>query len=71
MAFLNFWVFAVFTGYFVILIGIAVVRSRQMRDMSGYVLGSRRMSPFTSALSARSSAVSSGAMLVLSALAFR
>ena len=70
MSFLNFWVFAVFTGYFVILISIAVVRSRQMRDMSDYVLGSRRMSAFTSALSASSSAASSGAMLVLPAIAF-
>jgi sodium/proline symporter len=70
VAFLNFWVFAVFTGYFVILIGIAVVRSRQMRDMSDYVLGSRRMSAFTSALSASSSAASSGTMLVFPALAF-
>ena len=67
MAFLN---FSVFTGYFVILIGIAVVRSRQMEDMSDYVLGSRRTSAFTSALSASSSAVSSGSMLVVPALAF-
>ena len=70
MAFLNFWVFLVFIGYFVILIGIAVVRSRQMREMSDYVLGSRRLSAVTSALSAGSSAVSSGVMLVFPALAF-
>ena len=33
MTFLNFWVISVFAGYFAILIGIAVVRSRQMREV--------------------------------------
>ncbi len=70
MTFLNFWVISVFAAYFVVLIGIAVVRSRQMREMQDYVLGSRRLSAATSALSAGSSAVSSGSMLVVPALAF-
>ena len=70
MTFLNFWVISVFAVYFAILIGIAVVRSRQMREMQDYVLGGRRLSAATSALSASSSAVSSGSMLVVPALAF-
>ncbi len=70
MTFLNSWVLSVFAAYFVVLIGIAVVRSRQMREMQDYVLGSRRLSAATSALSAGSSAVSSGSMLVVPALAF-
>ena len=70
MTFLKFWVICVFAAYFAILIGIAVVRSRQMREMQDYVLGSRRLSAATSALSAGSSAVSSGSMLVVPALAF-
>ena len=70
MVFLNFWVISVFAAYFAILIGIAVVRSRQMREMQDYVLGSRRLGAVTSALSASSSAVSSGSMLVVPALAF-
>ena len=70
MTFLNFWVISVFAAYFAILMGIAVVRSRQMREMQDYVLGSRRLSAATSALSASSSAVSSGSMLVVPALAF-
>ena len=70
MTFLNFWVLSVFAAYFVILIGIAVLRARQMREMQDYVLGSRRLSAVTSALSASSSAVSSGSMLVVPALAF-
>ena len=70
MVFLNFWVISVFAAYFAILIGIAVVRSRQMREMQDYVLGSRRLGAATSALSASSSAVSSGSILVVPALAF-
>ena len=70
MAFLNTWVISVFAVYFAILIGIAVIRSRQMREMQDYVLGSRRLGAATSALSASSSAVSSGSMLVVPALAF-
>ena len=70
MVFLNAWVLSVFAAYFAILIGIAVVRSRQMREMQDYVLGSRRLGAATSALSASSSAVSSGSMLVVPALAF-
>ena len=70
MTFLNFWVISVFAAYFAVLIGIAVVRSRQMREMQDYVLGSRRLGAATSALSASSSAVSSGSMLVVPALAF-
>ena len=70
MAFLNVWVLSVFGVYFAVLIGIAVARARQMREMQDYVLGSRRLSALTSALSASSSAVSSGSMLVVPALAF-
>ncbi len=56
--------------YFAALIGIAVVRARQLREMSDYVLGGRRMNSFTSALSTSSSATSGWAMLVFPALAF-
>ena len=70
MTSLNLWVLAVFAAYFATLLGIAVVRSRRMREMQDYVLGSRRLSAVTSALSASSSAVSSGSMLVVPALAF-
>ena len=64
------WVLCVFVAYFAVLIGIAVVRSRQIREMSDYVLGGRRMSAFTSALSAGSSGASAGTMLVIPALVF-
>ena len=64
------WILCVFIAYFAVLIGIAVVRSRHMDDMSDYVLGGRRMGFFTSALSAASSAASGWTMLVLPALAF-
>ena len=70
MTFLNFWVLSVFAIYFFVLIAIAIVRSRQMREMQDYVLGSRRLNAVTAALSASSSAVSSGSMLVVPALAF-
>ena len=64
------WILFVFIAYFAVLIGIAVVRSRQMNDMSDYVLGGRKIGYFTSALSAASSASSGWTMLVLPALAF-
>ena len=64
------WILFVFIAYFAILIGIAVFRSRNMRDMSDYVLGGRRMGAFTSALSSGSSATSGWTMLVFPALAF-
>ena len=63
-------ILAVFFVYFVVLIGIAVIRVRPLREMSDYVLGGRRMSSFTSALSASSSATSGWTMLVFPALAF-
>ncbi len=66
----NYWVLFVFIAYFAVLIGIAVVRSRQIREMSDFVLGSRRMSAFTMALSAGSSSASAGTMLVIPALVF-
>ena len=62
---------AVFAGYFLILIGIAVVRARRMRAMSDYVLAGREMGGFTSALSASSSGTSGWAILVFPALAFQ
>ena len=64
------WILFVFVAYFSVLIGIAVVRSRDMRDMSDYVLGGRKMGAFTSALSSGSSATSGWTMLVFPALAF-
>ena len=70
MTFLNFWGLSAFAIYFFVLIAIAIVRSRQMREMQDYVLGSRRLNAVTAALSASSSAVSSGSMLVVPALAF-
>ena len=66
----NAWVIAVFIAYFAILIGIAIVRARQMSAMSDYVLGRRRLSSFTTALSAGSSTTSGWTMLVFPALAF-
>ena len=55
---LTMWVVIVFLAYFAALIGIAVFRSRQMQEMSDYVLAGRRMGSFTSALSASSSSTS-------------
>ena len=66
----TYWILFVFILYFVVLIGIAVFRSRHMDDMSDYVLGGRKMGYITSALSAASSATSGWTMLVLPALAF-
>ena len=70
MPFLNIWVISVFGIYFAALIGIAVVRAQRMRAMQDYVLGGRQLNALTSGLSAGSSAVSSGSMLVVPALAF-
>ena len=64
------WVLVVFFGYFAVLIGIAGVRARQMREMSDYVLGGRNVGSFTSALSSASSSTSGWTMLVFPALAF-
>ena len=64
------WVISVFIAYFAVLIGIAVVRVRNMAAMSDYVLGRRRLSSFTTALSAGSSTTSGWTMLVFPALAF-
>ena len=66
----SFWILATFILYFLVLIVIALLQSRQMQAMSDYVLGSRRMSSFTSALSASSSATSGWTMLVFPDLAF-
>ena len=66
----NSWVILGFGAYFVMLIGIAIVGARKMRDMSDYVLGGRRLSSFTAALSAGSSTTSAWTMLALPALAF-
>ena len=65
-----YWILFVFIAYFAILIGIAVVRSRHMGDMSDYVLGGRKLGFFTSAISASSSGTSGWTMLVFPALAF-
>ena len=61
---------AVFAAYFLTLIAIALFRANRMREMSDYVLAGRRMSSFTSALSASSSTTSGWTMLVFPALAF-
>ena len=66
-----FWLLFVFVAYFATLIGIAVVRARRMQAMSDYVLGGRRMSGFTSALSASSSGTSGWVILVFPALALQ
>ena len=58
-----YWILSVFIAYFIILIGIAVFRTRHMDDMSDYVLGGRKMGFVTSALSAASSATSGWTML--------
>ena len=65
-----FWLIAVFAAYFAMLIAIAVAGARRMRDMSEYVLGGRRLSSLTAALSAGSSTTSAWTMLALPALAF-
>lgn len=64
------WVIAVFSVYFTLLIGIAVIGASRMKDMSEYVLGGRRLSSFTAALSSGSSTTSAWTMLVLPALAY-
>ena len=66
----NPWLILGFITYFSLLIGIAVVGARRMRNMSEYVLGGRRLSSFTAALSAGSSTTSAWTMLALPALAF-
>ena len=66
----TYWIVAVFIAYFAVLIGIAVLRARNMSDMSDYVLAGRRVGYITSALSAASSSSSGWTMLVLPALAF-
>ena len=65
------WILSVLLAYFAVVIGIALYRSRQMQDMADYVLGGRRVSSVTSALSAGSSTTSGWTMLVLPALAFQ
>ncbi len=66
----GYWVLAVLFCYFAVLVGIALVRARQMRTMSDYVLGGRQVGSLTSALSSGSSATSGWTMLVFPALAF-
>jgi sodium/proline symporter len=61
---------ASFIVYFAVLMGIAVVRSRQMQGMADYVLGGRQVGSLVSALSSSSSASSAWTMLVFPALAF-
>ena len=52
------------------LIAIAVVGARRIRNMADYTLGGRRLSSFTAALSTGSSTTSAWTMLALPALAF-
>ncbi len=63
-------IIAVFSAYFLALIAIAVFGAIRLREMADYVLAGRRMSTFTSALSASSSSTSGWTMLVFPALAF-
>jgi len=67
---ISFSIVAVFAAYFLALIAIAVIGAIRMREMADYVLAGRRMSTFTSALSASSSSTSGWTMLVFPALAF-
>ena len=64
------WVIVPFAAYFALLIGIAIVRARKMRDMSDYVLGARQLGSVTTALSSGSSTTSAWTMLALPALAY-
>lgn len=64
------WGIIVFAVYFFMLIAIAVAGTRRMRDISEYVLGGRRLSSITAALSAGSSTPSAWTMMALPALAF-
>ena len=64
------WIIVPFGAYFLLLIGIAVMRARRMRNMSDYVLGARRLGSFTTALSTGSSTTSAWTMLSLPALAY-
>ena len=64
------WVIVVFCLYFVMLIGIALVKARKIQSMSDYALAGRRLGSFTAALSAGSSTTSAWTMLALPALAF-
>ena len=66
----NSWVIFGFLVYFGMLIGIAVVGARRIRNMADYTLGGRRLSSFTAALSTGSSTTSAWTMLALPALAF-
>lgn len=66
----NEWVIGPFAVYFLLLIGIAVLRARKMANMSDYVLGARRLGSFTTALSTGSSTTSAWTMLSLPALAY-
>ena len=66
----NVWVIFGFVVYFGMLVGIAVVGARRIRNMADYTLGGRRLSSFTAALSTGSSTTSAWTMLALPALAF-
>ena len=66
----NIWVIFGFAVYFGMLIAIAVVGARRIRNMADYTLGGRRLSSFTAALSTGSSTTSAWTMLALPALAF-
>ncbi len=64
------WILSIFILYFVVLIGIALFRARELRNMSDFVLAGRSVSSFTTALSAGSSTTSGWTMLVFPAMAF-
>ncbi len=64
------WVIGPFAAYFALLIAIAVVRARKMRNMSDYVLGARQLGSITTALSTGSPTTSAWTMLALPALKY-
>ena len=66
----TFWLILVLSAYFAMLIAIAVAGMRRLRNMSEYVLGGRRLSSVTAALSAGSSTTSAWTIMALPALAF-
>lgn len=61
---------AVFFVYLLLVGGITYFASRRTRDISGYVLGNRSLSPYTAAVSAGASDMSAWVMLALPALAY-
>ncbi len=64
------WLLFTLIVYFVVLLGIAIRNSNRMTTMSDYVLASRSMGSFTSALSAGSSTLSAATVLAIPGIVF-